>query len=89
MPCLLVAIALLAPRVCMFLIWLLTNWFTRSFDTWYLPVIGIIFLPYTTLAYMAAILNHGSLDGGWIILLIMGVLADSGFSFFARGKGRH
>ncbi len=76
MPCLVVLFALLLPRAAMVFIWLLTDWFARAYDTALGPVLGFIFLPYTTLAYMAAMLNAGALTGGWLILLIVAVLVD-------------
>lgn len=75
MPCLLVILALALPRVVMVFIYLLTDWFSRAYDGWALPILGFIFLPYTTLAYMAAQL-HGGLHGWWIVLLVIAVLAD-------------
>ena len=78
MPCLFVAIALLAPRLFMFFIWLLTDWFGRAFRGAFWPVLGFLFMPYTTLAYMAAVLNHGSVSGWWLVLLILTVLVDIG-----------
>ena len=76
MPCLIAIIALLVPRVLMVFIWLLTDWFGRAFETVIWPLLGFIFMPYTTLAYMAAILSRGSVSGGWLILLIVAVVVD-------------
>jgi hypothetical protein len=40
-------------------------------------------MPYTTLAYMAAMLNnHGELSGAWIVLVVVAVFFDLG------GQGR-
>ena len=58
MGCILVVIALAVPRVLMFFMWLLTDWFARAFDTVIWPVLGFLFMPYTTLAYMTAMLNN-------------------------------
>jgi hypothetical protein len=76
MPCLIV-IGLVAPRGCLFFIWLLTEWFAKAFETWYWPLIGFLIMPYTTLAYMGAMLNNGYEVGGWwVVLLIVAVIAD-------------
>ena len=40
------------------------------------PVLGFLFMPYTTLAYMAAVLNVGSVEGWWLALVIAAVLVD-------------
>jgi len=79
MGCLLVLLALLLPRVTMVVIFLFTRWFQAAFDTWIWPVVGFLFMPYTTLAYMAAVLNTpGPMSPGWIILIVLAVLVDVG-----------
>ena len=77
MGCVLTIIALVAPRVLMVFIWLLTGWFGRAYETVIWPVLGFLFMPYTTLAYMAAMLNNeSSVSGGWLVLVIVAVVAD-------------
>jgi len=77
MGCVLTVIALLAPRVLMVFIWLLTDWFGRSYQTVIWPVLGFLLMPYTTLAYMAAMLNNEhSVSGGWLVLVVAAVVAD-------------
>lgn len=50
--CFVVALGAFFPRVAMVLIWIFSNWVTRAFHgEWVLPLLGIILLPYTTLAY--------------------------------------
>ena len=48
MPCLLVVIALMVPRVTMICIFLLTQWFQAAFTNLVWPVLGFLFMPYTT-----------------------------------------
>ncbi len=79
MPCLLVGCAAFFPRTVMVFIWLLTDWFGQSFDTWVWPLIGFFIMPYSTLAYMAAMLNNEKqLNGLWLVLFIFAVLVDTG-----------
>jgi hypothetical protein len=79
MGCLVVALAMMMPRVTMIFIYLLTGWFGTVFKSWGWPVAGFIFMPYTTLAYMAATLNsEGSIGMGWLVLIIFAVLVDMG-----------
>lgn len=80
MPCLIGCIALAAPRAFMFFIWLLTDWFGQAFGgAWLLPVLGFVFLPYTTLAYIAAMLNNAhQLSGLWLVLVIVAAIVDVG-----------
>jgi len=83
MGCLLPCLAVLMPRVVMFFILLLTNWFALAYQTVIWPLLGFFLMPYTTLAYMAAMLNNNhQLSGGWIVLLIVAVFFDLG------GQGR-
>lgn len=60
-------------------IWLLTNWFDRAYETVLWPVVGFFLMPYTTLAYMAAMLNNNySVRGGWLALVVVAVVVDIG-----------
>lgn len=79
MGCALVAVALMVPRAVMVFLWVLTNWFGRAFDGLLWPVLGFLFMPYTTLAYVAAIVyNNHSVSGGWLVLVVVAVLVDLG-----------
>lgn len=78
MPCFLVILAMLIPRVVMFFIWLLTDWFSRAFGNFLLPLLGFFFMPYTTLAYTAAKVSGGGVEGWWLVLLVVAIIADIG-----------
>ena len=83
MGCLLPIIAIFVPRLVMFFIFLLTNWFALAYHTVIWPLLGFCFMPYTTLAYMAAMLNNNhELSNGWLVLVIIAVFFDLG------GQGR-
>jgi cell shape-determining protein MreD len=83
MPCLPLIVAVFFPRVVMIFIALLTHWFGAAFDTLLWPILGFLFMPYTTLAYMAAMLNNNhTVSGGWMALIIVAALVDVG------GQGR-
>ena len=71
-------IAMAVPRVAMVAILVLTDWFAKSFDTVLWPVLGFVFMPYTTLAYIAAMGRLGDLRGGWMALFIVAILVDAG-----------
>jgi hypothetical protein len=77
MPCFLIVIALLLPRVTMFFIWLLTDWFSRAYESILWPFLGFFFMPYTTLVYMAAMLNNNrQIDAGWLVAIVIAVVVD-------------
>jgi hypothetical protein len=79
MGCILALLALALPRVLMCFVLLLTGWFGRAFETHVWPLLGFLFMPYTTLAYMAAMLNNDRvLSGRWLALFIVAVLFDAG-----------
>jgi hypothetical protein len=85
MGCTLAFIALLAPRVAIVLVFLLTDWLSAAFESVVWPVLGFLFMPYTTLAWTGAMLN-GGVRGGWALLVCLAVLVDL---MHAVGGGRH
>lgn len=78
MPCLIALIACCFPRLVMVVLWLTTDYLTRAFQTALWPVLGFCFLPYTTLAYAWAKNSHGSIEGGYLVVVVLGVLLDLG-----------
>jgi hypothetical protein len=51
MPCLVVLLALISPRLALVAIWLFSSILSRAYDSWIVPLIGFFVLPWTTLAY--------------------------------------
>ena len=49
--CLLALLALISPRLVLFLLWIFSNVLSRAFDSWIIPLLGFFLLPWTTLAY--------------------------------------
>ena len=79
MGCIFVVLALAVPRVVMVFAFLLTDWFGHAFQTSAWPILGFVFMPYTTLAYLAAMLNNNhTLSGGWLVLLVVAIVVDAG-----------
>lgn len=76
MPCLIVLVALFAPRVALVLMWLFTNYIGRAFDGFLLPLLGFIFLPWTTIVY--AFVAPGGLTLLNVVFLIIAVAVDLG-----------
>jgi hypothetical protein len=86
MGCLVVILAMFVPRLLIFFVWLLTGWIGAAYQTSLWPLLGVLFMPYTTLAYMAAMLNNNySVSGLWLVLVVVAVMADLGI----WGGGRH
>jgi hypothetical protein len=53
MACLLALLALISPRLVLFLLWVFDDVVGQAYDSWILPVLGFFLLPWTTLAYVA------------------------------------
>lgn len=79
MPCFLLLIVLLFPRVVLALMWFFSTYLQRAFHGGLLlPVLGFLFLPLTTLVY-AYMMNNGiSTAGANLIWLLLAVLIDLG-----------
>ena len=71
MPCLVIILSLVAPRLVTLLLWLFTNWFQGLFSTILWPIIGFIFLPTTLLWYTAVQRWFG---GQWTFWPIVGLV---------------
>jgi hypothetical protein len=79
MPCLLVLLALLTPRVLIVLLWLFTDWFVGMFASILWPVLGLILLPTTLLWYSTVHNWYGGVWQGWhIAVLVVAVVIDVG-----------
>ena len=77
MPCLAALLALIAPRVTIVALWLLTTWFRGVFETQLWPILGFLFAPFTLLWYSAVANWWGGVWGGWQIAgLVVAVLLD-------------
>ncbi len=76
MCCLALSAGFLGPRFALLLVWIFGTRVDPAFSTWLLPLLGLFFLPWTTLMYVLA---WGPLYGvsgaGWI-LVGLGVLLD-------------
>ena len=83
--CVIALLLFFGPRVALALIWLLTNWYA-AFSSTLIALAGFILLPWTSLAWMYTFFhNAGSISGGYVILMVLGALAD----FSAIGGHRH
>jgi hypothetical protein len=93
--CLLALLGALSPRLALVLVWLLTNLVDRAFSSFVVPLLGLIFLPFTTLFYVLAYRPGVGLSGlGWAVVVI-GVLLDlggygsGGYAGRRRGRRRY
>lgn len=77
MGCLFLLLIGISPRLGVVGLWLLTDWVERAFsDGWVLPILGIIFLPWTTALYVLGYIL-GDAAAPWGILgAIIGLFLD-------------
>jgi hypothetical protein len=89
MGCLLVLGAAFAPRLVVVFAWIARPvYFGSVFDTWIFPLLGLLFLPFTTLMWLLVggppLGVHG-LDWLWIVLAVMLDLSHYGNTWEQRG----
>ncbi len=77
-------------RVALLIVWLTTPLVQRAFHGgWILPLLGIIFLPITTLAYVLVYYIYGGVTGWvWLWVALAFLLDLAAHSFPARSAAR-
>ena len=78
MPCLFVILVLAFPRVVGLVLLFFTDYLSHAYNNLLLPLIGLIFLPLTTLAYAWMVNSHLPLAGINLLILILAVIIDLG-----------
>lgn len=78
MCCVLILLAFFTPRIVLFILWLFTDYLSRAYEGWVLPLLGFIFLPATTVSYAIAENEFGGLNGLGLIVLLIGLAVDIG-----------
>ena len=83
MPCVVAVIALLSPRLALFVMFLFTDVLSDSFNSWLVPLLGFFLLPWATLAYalMWWVGDGGAVVGFEWLIVIVAFLADIGSYF--------
>ncbi|MCA9416711.1 MAG: hypothetical protein KC917_10585, partial [Candidatus Omnitrophica bacterium] len=77
MPCCLLVVVGLFPRVALVLMWL-TGYAQAAFTTLLFPILGFLLMPYTTCAYAIGMVETGGFRGWTLILLIIAIALDLG-----------
>lgn len=65
----------IGPRIALALVWIFGDRVEAAFDSWVWPLLGLIFLPWTTLFYVLVWQPGGLSSGEWIIVAL-GVVLD-------------
>lgn len=85
MPCLLALLTLATPRVVIVLLVIFSDYIGQAFGSVIIPFLGFLFLPTTTLAYAFSINENGSVEGIYLLVVIVAVVLDLGL---VGGGGR-
>jgi hypothetical protein len=87
--CLLVLLAAFAPRLIVVFAWIARPaYFDAVFDTWIFPLLGLLFLPFTTLMWLflgAPPEEIQGFDWFWIVLAVLVDLGHYASSWGQRG----
>jgi hypothetical protein len=77
--CLVFLVALAFPRAAIILLFLFSDWFRGVFPGILVPILGFIFLPYTTLWYSVVMRMWDGTWGFWqVAFMVIAVLLDLG-----------
>jgi hypothetical protein len=87
MPCLVVLLALISPRLALFAIWLFSDILGDAYDSWIVPLLGFFLLPWTTLAY-AGLWSAGSNEVTGFEWFIVGLAFVIDLGSYAGGSAR-
>jgi len=88
MGCIVILLALITPRVVLFVLWFFTDVLSRAYHGWLWPTLGFFFLPVTTIMYAIAQNRFHGLKGGGIVLFVVGILVDFGLIGGGRRRRR-
>ena len=84
------AAGFLGPRFAAIIWWIVdpTRW-DLAFSSWFLPVLGILFLPWTTLAYVLMWSAVGGVSGAEWIVVALGLALDIATYSSRAAKSRY
>ena len=74
--CLLAMTAAFAPRLVLLIMWLVGPRVNAAFDNFIVPLLGLIFLPYTTIMYVLVFTFGVGVTGWDWIWVLLGVALD-------------
>ena len=90
MGCLFVLFAAFAPRLIVVFAWIARpTYFDAVFDSWIFPLLGLIFLPFTTLMWLLLGAPPESVEGFdwfWIVLAVLLDLSHYANTYSQRGS---
>lgn len=76
MCCLALIAGLIGPRLALFIWWVFGDKVDAAFDSWVWPLLGLLFLPWTALAYVVMWSPVGGVEGWEWLVVALGVALD-------------
>jgi hypothetical protein len=76
MCCLVLTAGLIGPRIALLVWWIFGDKVDLAFDSWIWPLLGLLFLPWTTLAYVLVWSPVVGVDGAEWIVVALGFVLD-------------
>jgi hypothetical protein len=86
--CFALLLAGFGPRIALLFIWIFGSRVDHAFGSWIWPLLGLLFLPWTTLMYVLVWDPVGDLSGGEWLLVAFGVALDVATYSLRAAKGR-
>jgi hypothetical protein len=74
--CLFLTAGFLGPRIALLFWWIFGDRVDLAFDSWVWPLLGLVFLPWTTLAYLLVWSPAAGVEGVEWIVVALGFLVD-------------
>ena len=89
--CLLAVVGSFFPRIALVLMWIFTSYVDRAFTSFIWPLLGLIFLPFTTIMFCLVYspLADGVVGANWIWValgLLLDILSYSGGGYGQRQR---
>jgi hypothetical protein len=78
MPCLLALVIVFFPRVAILLLYFFTNFFQGVYTTIIWPILGLLLLPVTLLAYTWLAKTNQPMDTVFYVVIAIAVILDLG-----------
>jgi hypothetical protein len=88
MGCLLTGIITLGPRLVLLFVWIFSDRISTVFEGFLIPLLGFLFLPFTTLAYLLVWNAQSDVSGAAWLLVGGGLLFDIGTYALSRFASR-
>ncbi len=76
MCCIVALMGLIGPRVAFLYAWVFTAQVDQAYDDFWVPLLGVLFLPWTALFYAIAFAPGPGVGGFGVFLVLIGFLFD-------------